>query len=68
MTNRYGLFPSEQLLNQLQPLQALRIKGIVDTSEGPKLVQGVRPRIDLGPPPADFPKEMLGRLVAIRRN
>ncbi|MGE0473140.1 MAG: GTP-binding protein [Nitrospirales bacterium] len=64
-------FPStmtpEQLLNQLQPLQALRIKGIVDTSEGPKLVQGVGPRIDLGPPPADFPKEMLGRLVAIRR-
>ena len=57
----------EQLIQQLQPLQALRIKGIVNTSEGPKLIQGVGPRIDLSPPPSQFPKEMLGRLVAIRR-
>ena len=57
----------EQLLEQLQPLQALRIKGIVNTSEGPKLVQGVGPRIDLSAPPSQFPQEMLGRLVAIRR-
>ena len=57
----------EQLIQQLQPLQALRIKGIVNTSEGPKLVQGVGPRIDLSPPPSQFPQEMLGRLVAIRR-
>lgn len=57
----------EQLIQQLQPLQALRIKGIVNTSEGPKLVQGVGPRIDLSSPPSQFPKEMLGRLVAIRR-
>lgn len=57
----------EQLIEQLQPLQALRIKGIVNTSEGPKLVQGVGPRIDLSAPPSEFPKEMLGRLVAIRR-
>jgi hypothetical protein len=39
----------------------------VNTSEGPKLVQGVGPRIDLSPPPSEFPQEMLGRLVAIRR-
>jgi cobalamin biosynthesis protein CobW len=57
----------EQLIEQLQPLQALRIKGIVNTSEGPKLVQGVGPRIDLSAPPANFPQEMIGRLVAICR-
>ncbi|MGD9851037.1 MAG: GTP-binding protein [Nitrospirales bacterium] len=58
---------AEQLIGQLQSLQALRIKGIVNTSEGPKLVQGVGPRIDLSPPPSQFPEDMLGRLVAIRR-
>ncbi|HSF10798.1 MAG TPA: GTP-binding protein [Nitrospirales bacterium] len=58
---------SDQLIQQLQSLQALRIKGIVNTSEGPKLVQGVGSRIDLSSPPSQFPKEMLGRLVAIRR-
>ena len=57
----------EQLLQELHPLQALRIKGIVNTSEGPKLVQGVGPRIDFSAPPSQFPQEMLGRLVAIRR-
>lgn len=57
----------EQLIQELQPLNTLRIKGIVNTSEGPKLVQGVGPRIDLSSPPSQFPKEMLGRLVAIRR-
>ena len=64
-------FPSditpEQLLEELHPLQALRIKGIVNTSEGPKLVQGVGPRIDLSAPPSQIPEEMLGRLIAIRR-
>jgi cobalamin biosynthesis protein CobW len=57
----------EQLLEQLQPLHALRIKGIVNTSDGPKLVQGVGPRIDLSAPPSQIPQEILGRLVAIRR-
>jgi cobalamin biosynthesis protein CobW len=65
------LFPPnitpEELLQQLQPLHALRIKGIVNTSEGPKLIQGVGPRIDLSAPPSQFPREILGRLVAIRR-
>lgn len=58
---------AEQLIEHLQSLHALRIKGIVGTQEGPKLVQGVGPRIDLSPPPAQFPRAMLGRLVAIRR-
>ena len=57
----------ERLIQELQPLQALRIKGIVNTSEGPKLVQGVGPRIDLSAPPANLPQDMIGRLVAIRR-
>jgi cobalamin biosynthesis protein CobW len=57
----------EELLRQLQSLHALRIKGIVNTSEGPKLVQGVGPRIDLSAPPVNMPQEMMGRLVAIRR-
>ena len=62
-----GLITSEQLIQQLQTLQALRIKGIVNTTEGPKLVQGVGPRIDLSAPPSNLPQEMIGRLVAIRR-
>lgn len=57
----------EELLRQLQPLHALRIKGIVNTSEGPKLIQGVGPRINLSASPSQFPREILGRLVAIRR-
>jgi len=57
----------EQLILQLQPLHALRIKGIVNTSEGLKLVQGVGPRIDLSAPPTNLPQEVMGRLVAIRR-
>ena len=57
----------EQLIQQLQSLEALRIKGIVRTSEGLKLVQGVGPRIDLSAPPSNLPQEMIGRLVAIRR-
>ncbi len=57
----------EQLFQQLRPLCALRIKGIVNTSEGQKLVQGVGPRIDLSTPPSNLPQEIIGRLVAIRR-
>ena len=64
-------FPSsitpELLLEELQSLQALRIKGIINTSEGLKLVQGVGPRIDLSAPPLNLPQEMIGRLVAIHR-
>ena len=58
----------EQLIQQLQPFQALRIKGIVNTSEGPKLIQGVGSRIDLSPPPANLPQEIIGRLMVIRKS
>ncbi len=57
----------EELIQQLQSLEALRIKGIVRTSDGLKLVQGVGPRIDLSVPPPNLPQEIIGRLVAIRR-
>ncbi len=57
----------EQLIQQLRSLHTLRIKGIVNTSEGPKLVQGVGLRIDMSPPPSKLSKEMFGRLVVIRR-
>ncbi len=57
----------KQLLEELQSMKALRIKGIVNTTEGLKLIQGVGPRIDLSAPPANLPQEMIGRLVAIRR-
>jgi cobalamin biosynthesis protein CobW len=58
----------EQLIQQLQPLQALRIKGIVHTSQGLKLVQGVGPRVDLSPPPANLPQGIIGRLIVIRKS
>lgn len=58
----------EQLIKQLQPLQALRIKGIVNTTEGLKLVQGVGPRVDLSAPPANLPQEIIGRLIVIRKS
>ncbi|PJA78928.1 MAG: hypothetical protein CO149_02510, partial [Nitrospirae bacterium CG_4_9_14_3_um_filter_51_5] len=57
----------EMLIKQLQLFQALRIKGIVNTSEGLKLVQGVGPRIDLSSPPANLPQEIIGRLIVIRK-
>ncbi len=57
----------EHLIKQLQPLQTLRIKGIINTSEGLKLVQGVGPRIDLSAPPSNLSQELIGRLVAICR-
>jgi cobalamin biosynthesis protein CobW len=57
----------EQLIQQLRSLHTLRIKGIVNTSEGPKLVQGVGLRIDISSPPSKLSKEMFGRLVVIRR-
>jgi len=57
----------EQLIEQLQPFQALRIKGIVNTSEGTKLVQGVGSRVELSPPPTNLPADIIGRIIVIRR-
>ncbi len=59
--------PPDQLIERIKHLQALRVKGIVATSEGLRLVQGVGPRIDLVPPPPNIPAEIIGRIVAIHR-
>lgn len=61
-----GISP-DQLIRQVKQLQALRIKGIVDTLEGPKLVQGVGPRVEVSDFPHYCPPELNGRLVVIRK-
>jgi cobalamin biosynthesis protein CobW len=58
---------SERLLEEIKPLQALRMKGIIHTAEGPKLVQGVGPRVDLVDVSGGYPSELAGRLVVIRK-
>ncbi|MCB9741104.1 MAG: GTP-binding protein [Alphaproteobacteria bacterium] len=57
----------EALEDALRALGAVRIKGFVRTPEGPRLVQGVGRRIEVGPLPAPVPPELLGRVVVIRR-
>jgi cobalamin biosynthesis protein CobW len=57
----------DQLIALVKELQALRVKGVVNTTEGLRLVQGVGPRIDLVLPPANFPSSIIGQIVAIRR-
>ncbi len=61
-----GIAPDD-LMTQLQQLTALRVKGVVRTSEGLRLVQGVGPRIHLVVPPSKIPDNLIGRVVAIRR-
>ena len=61
-----GITPDD-LMTQMQALTALRVKGVVRTSEGLQVVQGVGSRIQLVPPPSNVPKHLLGRVVAIRR-
>ncbi len=58
---------TDELAKRLAALGSLRVKGFVETSEGPRLVQGVGHRIEFaridGPPP----ERLLGRLVVIHR-
>jgi len=61
-----GLEP-ETIIKHVQACQSLRAKGFVETSQGPKLIQGVGPRIDLVESPVNPPKHLLGRIVIIRR-
>ena len=58
---------SDVLVERLQQLASLRIKGVVRTSEGLRLVQGVGPRIQLVSPPGTMPEYLIGRLVVIRQ-
>ena len=61
-----GITP-DRLIEQVKQLQALRVKGVVNTTEGLRLVQGVGPRVDLVVPPASLPADIIGRIVVIRR-
>ncbi len=61
-----GIAP-EELRQVVEGHHALRVKGIVDTSEGLRLVQAVGPRIDLLPSPVNLPDDLVGRLVVIYR-
>jgi cobalamin biosynthesis protein CobW len=61
-----GIAP-EELLARLRRRAALRVKGFARTREGLRVVQGVGPRIELSPPDAEPPSDLVGRLVVIRR-
>ena len=61
-----GITP-DRLIEQVKQLEALRVKGVVNTTEGLRLVQGVGPRVDLVAPPANLPPGIIGQIVAIRR-
>ena len=61
-----GIEP-ERLIQSLQKYGALRIKGVVQTSLGLRVVQGVGSRIDLVPCPSDIPHHLIGQVVVISR-
>jgi len=55
------------LVERFSALNALRVKGIVQTAAGLRVVQGVGSRIDFVDPPTSFPSHLLGQVVVIRR-
>jgi len=59
--------PGAALSESLRAARALRAKGFVATAEGLRLVQGVGPRIELLVPETPPPRELVGRVVLIRR-
>ena len=58
----------DTLIQQLKRHDALRIKGVVQTSSGLRIVQGVGARLDLITPSADLPQRLIGQVVLIRRS
>lgn len=56
------------LMLKLKTLTAIRIKGVVKTVDGLRLVQGVGSRIQLVDPPSNFPDNLIGKVIAIRRS
>jgi G3E family GTPase len=62
-----GIEP-DALVERLHALAPLRAKGFVLTSDGPRILQGVGPRIELSKPDFAPPSELLGRIVVIRRS
>lgn len=61
-----GIEP-DRLIQSLKKHGALRIKGVVQTSLGLRVVQGVGSRIDLVPCPSDLPQHLIGQVVVISR-
>ena len=62
-----GLEP-ETIIKHVQSYQSLRAKGFVQTSQGPRLIQGVGTRIDLVESSVNPPVHLLGRIIIIRRS
>jgi len=58
----------EALLARVRALAPLRAKGFVITSEGPRILQGVGPRIELSKLDFAPPADLLGQIVLIRRS
>jgi cobalamin biosynthesis protein CobW len=58
----------DALVERVRALAPLRAKGFVVTSEGPRILQGVGPRIELSKLDFAPPAELLGRIVVIRRS
>jgi len=58
---------ADALVAQLRGLGALRAKGFVETSAGPRLLQGVGARVELTAVKGDPPPGLLGRVVVICR-
>jgi cobalamin biosynthesis protein CobW len=56
------------LVERVRALAALRAKGFVVTSEGPRILQAVGPRIELSKLDFAPPAELLGRIVVVRRS
>jgi cobalamin biosynthesis protein CobW len=58
----------DALVERVRALAPLRAKGFVITSEGPRILQGVGPRIELSKLDFAPPAELLGRIVVVRRS
>ena len=56
-----------EIEEKLTSERLLRAKGFVETDEGLRLVQLVGRRIEITEPPIEPPREILGRIVLIRR-
>jgi len=58
----------EAVLERVRARAPLRAKGFVITSEGPRILQGVGPRIELSKLDFAPPADLLGRIVLVRRS
>lgn len=61
-----GLDPAD-VIRQLKKQAALRIKGVVQTPCGLRIVQGIGSRIDLISPSGELPAHLIGQVVMISR-